>query len=60
VTKAEKEIIKQAKTWWKSKRPVEWNEYQHWCNPCINTHMKEQVLALAVSKLLSQKYKNKH
>lgn len=45
-----------AEQWWRSLRPLDWDDYRHVANPCVNaTSDTEQVLAIAVAKMMGEK-----
>jgi hypothetical protein len=49
--KAERRVIQAALTWWRSKRPRDWDRRLHLANAMINTTSeREQVLAIAVAE----------
>ena len=58
---SEKEIIKCAKRWWKNKRPVDWDEFEHLKHPCVNTKNDEEKVTFLMGKKQyreAQEYEN--
>jgi hypothetical protein len=49
------QVIKRAKQWWESKRPLEWSEKEHAENPMVNCPTEqEKKLAIAVRDYLGK------
>lgn len=48
-------VVDAAVNWWRSKRPVGWNVWDHTANPTINTTTdRENELAVAVSVVVEE------